>query len=519
MHRSLTTSIALAGLLTLVGSGCAWLGRASQTTAADPQGAAADRPALSANARYVAYAAHTDASAPGVLDAVYRWDSATNTRVVVSRATNGTLADDASGEPAISADGRYVAFSSGATTLVPNDTNGTTDVFVRDVVAGTTERVSVTSSGTEVSDPSYTPSISNDGRYVAFISDSDDLSSSDQNFSSDAYVFDRSTRAVKLVSTVGGVQPDFGISDVALSGDGKSVAFTTDTDLVTGDQNMSDDVYLRNLTSGSVTWVSRPKVSDPDGGGGGGYSPSLSFDGQFVAFVGGQDIDNAADPYPGPDVFVRDVVNKTVRRVSTTSSGGFVNGFSANPVINANGTRVAFSSNGNASGTDTNGTKVDAFVKDLTNGTVTLVSTEMFLAQFGVDSGLPTISADGRYAGFLSAGKLASDDPNATNDAYVRAIDVPKITSIAPTSANRGSSVTITITGKTFVPGATIVPRPGTFVPTATTVNSSTSITVTLAIDANAPTGPQSIFVQDPGTGPGSGTGGVGRCENCLTIH
>ena len=105
------------------------------------------------------------------------------------------------------------------------------------------------------------------------------------------------------------------------------------------------------------------------------------------------------------------------------------------------------------------------------------------------------------------------------NDAYVRAIDVPKVTSIAPTSTNRGASVTITITGNTLLPGTTVVPMPGTYVPTASTVNSTTSMTVTLAIDVHAPTGPQTIYLQDPGTGPGSGTGGVGRCENCLTIR
>ena len=115
-----------------------------------------------------------------------------------------------------------------------------------------------------------------------------------------------------------------------------------------------------------------------------------------------------------------------------------MNGFSLNPAITSDGSRVVFSSSGNVSGTDTNGAKVDAFVKDLATGKVTLVSTDMFLAQLPVDSGLPTISADGHYVGFVSTGKFASDDPNAVNDAYVRAIDVPKVTSIAPTAATAG---------------------------------------------------------------------------------
>ena len=409
MHRRLTTSIALVGALTMAGSGCAWLGRASQTAAGDTVGAAGDRAAMSADGRYVAYAARTDTSAPGVLDGVYRWDTVTNTRKLVSVAMGGAVADDASGEPAISADGRYVAFSSDATNLVPNDTNDATDIFVRDLTGGTTTRVSVTSDGAEVDDNSYTPSISDDGRYVAFISDSDDLSSLDDNLSSDAYVFDRSARTVKLASIVGGVQPDFGITEAVLSGDGRHLAFTTDTDLVTGDENWSDDVYLKNLNTGSTAWVSRPKVTDPEGGG--GDQPSISYDGQYVAFVGGQDIDNATDPYPGVDVFVRDTVNKTVRRVSTTSAGAFINGTSFSPAITSDGKRVAFASTGNASGNDTNGSHVDAFVKDLGTGRTTLVSTDMFLGQQAYDAFVPSISNDGRYASFLSPARLAVRRP------------------------------------------------------------------------------------------------------------
>jgi hypothetical protein len=519
MQRNIVKSLALGGALTLAASGCAWMGRASQTTASDPLGARTDHPALSSDGRYVVYAAHTDSSAPGVLDGVYRWDIATDTRSLVSKASNGAIADDASGEPAISADGRFVAFSSDATNLVPNDNNDTTDVFVRDMVNRTTERVSVTSTGAEVSDPSYTPSISADGRFVGFISDSDDLSSSDDNLSSDAYVFDRSNRTVRLASIVGGVQPDFGISDAVLSGDGKHVAFTTDTDLVSGDQNGDDDVYLKNLATGSTTWISKPKKLDPDWGGGGGDSPSVSFDGQYVAYVGyTSDLDEATDPFVGPDVFVRDTVNKVTQRVSTTPAGAVVNGGSLNPAITSDGTRVVFASTGNVSGTDTNGTRTDVFVKDRVSGKVTLVSTDMFLGQQAADSNLPAISNDGRYVGFVSTGRFTTDDTNNAGDVFVRAIDVPTVSSIAPTSASRGTSVTLTLTGSKFLAGATVIPLDGVYGVTAQNVSSTTSMTVTLSIPANAPTGPQTIYVRDPGTGAGPNTGGVGRCENCLTI-
>src|SRR5215213_7397347 len=127
MRRTTKQSIALVGALAVLGSGCAWLGRASQPVASDPSGATS-RMATSADGRYVAYAAHTDASTPGILDGVWRWDTVTNARALVSVGLAGAVADDTAGEPAVSADGRYVAFSSDATNFVAGDTNDATDV-------------------------------------------------------------------------------------------------------------------------------------------------------------------------------------------------------------------------------------------------------------------------------------------------------------------------------------------------------------------------------------------------------
>ena len=141
------------------------------------------------------------------------------------------------------------------------------------------------------------------------------------------------------------------------------------------------------------------------------------------------------------------------------------------------------------------------------------------LGQLNADSIVPTISADGRYASFVSSGQLATDDANSISDAYIRAIDVPTVTTVSPAAVTHGTSVTLTITGTNLLNGATVVPMGGLYTPTATTFVSSTSITVTMTIDPAAPAGPQSIFVQNPGTGPGATTGGVGRCENCLTIN
>jgi hypothetical protein len=217
-------------------------------------------------------------------------------------------------------------------------------------------------------------------------------------------------------------------------------------------------------------------------------------------------------------VFVRDTSLSTVTRASSTPTGGFVNGNSFAPVLTSDASRVVFASTGNVSGTDTNGAVVDVFVKTLATGKVVLASTEMLLNQSNLDASLPTITRDGRYVGFSSKAQFTGDDTNAVPDFYIREIDVPTVTSISPTSATRGSSVTITITGANMLPNASVIPQSGVYTPTATTNTSSTSITVTLAIDPNAPTGTQSVYVKNPGTGPGPDAAGVGRCDSCLTI-
>jgi Tol biopolymer transport system component len=518
MRKTMRPVVAVLGAAALLGTGCTWVVRASHTDpAAGNVAGTVDRPAVSADGRYVAYAAHTDTAAPGVTDAVYRWDTVTDVRTVVSVSSAGVAGDDASGEPAISGDGRYVAFSSDAENLVAGDDNFATDVFVRDTVAGTTERISVTASGVQVDEASYSPSISADGRYIAFIADSDDFSPQDDNLSADAYVVTRSPRTVTLASVAGGIVADWGVSEAVLSADGRHLAFTTDMDFTVNDQNGSDDVYVRHLGSRSTTRISRAKNGDPEGGG--GFSPSLSADGRFVAFVGGPDIDNAADPYPGPDVFVRDTTAGITTRLSTGPGGAFLNGASFDPVINALGTRVAFVSTGNVTGTDTNGSLMDVFVRDLPTAKVTLVSTDWLLNQTNRDSGSPAISTDGRYTVLASTGRYATEDTNNAPDVYIRAVDIPTVTSIAPTQAARGTSVTLTITGTNFLAAATVVPQPGVYVPTSVQYLSPTSLKATIAVDAAAATGPQNVYVKNTGTGPGPDAGGVGRCENCLTIR
>src|SRR5262249_3174572 len=125
---------------------------------------------------------------------------------------------------------------------------GSSDVFWHDMQTGATKIVSIATDGTESDGDSYTPSISADGRYVAFVSDSDALDPDDGNASSDVFVHDMQTGTTKLASVASdGTPTDFGAWDPVLSADGQHVAFTTDTDWVTADENGGDDIYVRDL--------------------------------------------------------------------------------------------------------------------------------------------------------------------------------------------------------------------------------------------------------------------------------
>jgi hypothetical protein len=169
-----------------------------------------------------------------------------------------------------------VAFQSLASNLVSGDNNDVADIFVRDRIAGTTERMSVDSSGTQATGGgSFTPSISADGRYVAYVSDASNLVSGDTNNKRDVFVHDRQTGETQLVS-VGrsGAAANGDSSWPSISGDGRFVAFSSEaSNLVAGDTDGADDVFVRDRTAGTTEGVST------GGFNGNSYAPSISAEG------------------------------------------------------------------------------------------------------------------------------------------------------------------------------------------------------------------------------------------------
>jgi Tol biopolymer transport system component len=201
----------------------------------------------------------------------------------MSVASDGKPGNGASFSPQISGDGRFVAFVSEATNLVGGDTNGAADVFVHDRETGRTTRVSVASNGAPVNGDAFTPSISGDGRYVAFATDAGNLVPGDANHASDVFVHDRQTGRTVLVSAAGDGHPsDRGSFAPSLSADGRAVSFVTDGALLPDDTNHTEDVYVADLSTGALRRVSL--ASDGSEGDRPSTGPSISGDGTAVAF-------------------------------------------------------------------------------------------------------------------------------------------------------------------------------------------------------------------------------------------
>jgi Tol biopolymer transport system component len=498
----------------LLSSGCVWIRWVSRPVPGPQAFGVYGRVAVSENGRYVAFAADRDARNPDAFLAVFRYDTVTDTLLLVSVASDGTPADDWSGEPSISADGRFVAFSSDAENLVPGDENLSTDVFVRDVVAGTTTRLNVSTGGVEADEDSYSPSISADGRFVAFTSDSDLLVATDENLSSDVFVRDRvaGTTVIASVTSAGNPAED-GAWDGVISGNGRYVAFVTDSQFFSSDQNDEDDVYRRDLQAGQTARVSRPRSGNVLGGS--GFAPAIDHSGRFVAFTSwGTDL-AAGDTNFVTDAFVRDMTLSESEIASRSDAGHLLSEPSYSRAISADGTRVGFLTSAVAHPDDANGTALDAYVRDRAVGRTRLVSTDSFGAQTTAPVTGLALSGDGNYTAFATAGAYVGDDANGLRDVYLRFVTQPRPAAATP-SVPRGQSRTVTITGTGFQAGATVTADQGITVSGVTVVN-DTTITATVSVPAGAPAGATGLTVKNPASAGGPGFGAEGSCT-CLQV-
>jgi Tol biopolymer transport system component len=397
------------------------------TTPAAPRegNGTSNRPRISADGRCIVFVSEADNLVPGDTNGVsdvFVHDLQTGQTERVSIASDGTQGSDVSGHhaPSISSDGRYVAFDSTASNLVPGDTNECYDVFVHDRQTGETTRVSMTSEAEQGDGPSHDGIVSADGRYVAYRSMATNLPRPGGN--NDIFVHDRETGQTSCVSLDYTGWSANSSSDLpSISADGRYVVFISDaSDLIEGDTNGVTDAFVHDRLTGQTRRVSI--ASDGSQANGRSASVDISLDGRFVAFKSEASNLVPNDTNDWMDVFVHDIQTGTTTRVSVSSGGveGEKGAATGGPPDISGGRYVAFGSlSGNLIDNDQNG-QYDVFVHDCLTGETELVSAASDGRQGNHLSSHPGISADGRYVTFQAfASNLVDDDTNGVSDVFV----------------------------------------------------------------------------------------------------
>jgi len=427
----------------------------------------------------------------------------------IERISGGDGASESNGiseRPRISGDGSAVVFSSEATNLVSGDTNSVDDVFVVDRSSGTTTRVSVGAGGAQADAKSGRPVISADGRFVAFYSDAANLIDIDLNAKRDVFVHDRQSGVTELVSVATvGFRGDDDSTRPTISADGRYIAYRSKATTLLGlgvDTNGDDDIFLYDRIDKTTIRVSVNSAGEQSVGGD-SDRPAISADGRYIAFssrahnlVAGDQ--PTFDPLTcgactgAEDVFVYDRIDQTTVRVSVASNGTAGDDASVRPAISSTGRFVAFESRAtNLVAGDTNGvedifvhdrdpdgngvfdegngvtiranvaadgTQADhltetadlsadgryvmfrtksttllpgvgngfrqVFMKDRETGAVTLISADGSGLAGNDDSSRPSVSSNGQWVAFFSdASSLIATDTNAVGDVFVRDVD------------------------------------------------------------------------------------------------
>lgn len=400
--------------------------RVSVSSAGDETTGASQSVSVSRDGRYIVFSS----DAPNLIQNdinsrdIFVHDRELGTTELVSVSSDGTQANRPASFPSISENGRFVVFESEADNLVPDDTNEASDIFCRDLVDGTTFRVSLASDGSQANAASFTPSSNGDGRYITFTSLADNLVEDDTNSDRDVFVHDLQTGTTERISvSTEGVEGNsasggLGAGPARISGDGRFVVFGSfASNLSAGDENLRDDVFLRDKLLETTTRVS----TSTGGSEGNGHSfyGDVSDDGRYVVFHSAADNLVADDENDVADIFLHDTVDGTTTRISLGLNGAEADGTSEFARISADGSLVAFQSLAtNLVQGDTNFLR-DIFVQALAAHRITRVSFGPDGLQSNGHSSFAALSADGRLVAYQSlATNLVLDDTNEVFDVF-----------------------------------------------------------------------------------------------------
>lgn len=371
--------------------------------------------------------------------------------------SNGQEANGASSQPAISADGRFVAFTSTSSNLAPGQSANACHILVHDRTNGKTELASLSTTGEPATGDCLYPSISDDGRFVAFASFASNLVEDDSNDRSDIFVHDRHTGETTRVSvSARGNEGDDHSSLPVISADGRFVAYSSDaSSLAPNDANQRRDIFVHDRHTGEVELVSVDSNGNP--GNSHSFAPDISCDGRFVVYYSHADNLVAADNNRVTDIFVRDRQNHTTERCSIDSNGQEADGYSLEPRISGDGQWIVFSSFAqNLVPGDTNRVR-DVFLHHRVDHTTIRISNTTADTGKHTRCLRPAISADSRFITYIHGHTqlMIHDRANNTVESLTR-MKSPSpgewITSHSAVSGH-GEAVVFSSTAPTLVTG------------------------------------------------------------------
>jgi signal peptidase I len=392
----------------------------SDVVSLDPEGTELEGPSalpsVSADGRFVAFVYQGESQ-------IYVFDRKAGTSQLVSAATSGAPGNGRSEKPAISGDGRFVAFSSEASDLVEGDANGVADVFVRDMETLTTRRISVGLDGAEADGPSEAPAISADGRFVAFASAASNLVASDGNGAQDVFVYDLMAGRTEIASVVDEGFEQLGESyEPSISATGRYVAFTSEARLAPAGVRGLPSIYVRDRYAETTTLASVSR--DGKSANEGASDPAISANGRVVAFASKADNLVSRDFNRLTDIFVRELDAGVTERVSIGQDGAQSDANSSGPAISGDGRYVTFvAMDSNLVPGDLNRYR-DLFLYDREADVTLLVSANRDGQPAGDHSSPASLNYDGSVIAFPSiAPDIAGGGPRLRQDIFVRVWD------------------------------------------------------------------------------------------------
>ena len=370
------------------------------------------------------------ADGDGIID-LFAKDVASGELTLLSMTTAGEKGNGRSMQPSLSADGRLVAFISEASNLVAADPDSRADIYVKDLQTGSIVLVSASSTGVKANRASDTPQISADGTTVAFMSEADNLDPADTDNDADIYVKDLVSGQVRLASSTDAGAAGNGPNTVpTMSGDGTLVAFESRaSDLDPGDSDADADIYLKDLATGDLRLVSTNslgvKANQQT------LSPDLSTDGSRIAFNSNGSNMDPADADELPDVYVKEIASGALTLASVTAAGVKGDRSAQWPSLSSDGMIVAFETHALNLDPRDAGASVssDIYVKDLSSGSLSLATTSDAGDKGDGESFAPDLSQNGQRVSFISiATGLDPLDPDTLWDVYVKDLVTDDIT-------------------------------------------------------------------------------------------